>query len=57
MKTKTPKGYDPKEWTVLRIKKTTLNRFNYARAKAVTPENPKYQSQDEFLCTIIDRKA
>lgn len=49
--------YNSKDWTVLRIKKTTLAKFNYARAKAVNPENPKYQSQEEFLNTLLDKKA
>lgn len=47
--------FDLKDWAVLRVKKTTLAKFNYARAKAVTAQNPVYQTQDEFMLTLLDK--
>lgn len=55
MKKKTT--FNLKDWGVLRVRKETLAKFNYQRAKAVTPEDPKYKTQEEFMNILLDRKA
>lgn len=49
--------FNLKDWAVLRVKKETLAKFNYQRAKAVTPEDPIYKTQEEFMNILLDRKA
>lgn len=44
-------------YTMIRIKKTTLKKFNYARVKSMTPESVKYPTQEEFLLQLLERTA
>lgn len=47
---------EPVQWTVLRVKRTTLAKINYYRAKQVDNVG-KYMTQDETLLHLLDKRA
>lgn len=48
---------EKEKFTVLRVRLTTMDRFNYKRSKAVTLKKPRQETQDEFLNTLLDKFA
>jgi hypothetical protein len=48
--------YNVKEWTVVRIRKTTLDKINAKRIKLAT-KKPPYMSQSQFIDYLVDSVA
>lgn len=48
--------YNVKDWTVVRIRKTTLDKINKARAK-MAMKNPPSMSQSQFIDYLVDSVA
>jgi len=45
--------YNVKDWTVVRVRKTTLDKINAARIKRAI-KNPPYMSQSQFIDYLVD---
>lgn len=50
------KKIEPTKWTVMRVKRDTLTKINYYRAKQVDNVG-KYMTQDETLLHLLNKKA